>query len=43
MCRGRDATSPIEIPSLGWKDLMWRTKAEVAEDHIGLIAAGVAF
>ena len=40
MDRGRDATSPIEIPPLGWKDTMWRTKAEVTEDHVGLIAAG---
>lgn len=43
MSRGRHATSPTEIPKAGWKDILLRVKDEIAEDHIGLIAAGVAF
>jgi membrane protein len=43
MSRGRDATAPTEIPAKGWKDVFWRVKSELAEDHIGLISAGVAF
>ncbi|AHD00606.1 YihY/virulence factor BrkB family protein [Leisingera methylohalidivorans] len=43
MARGRTATNPSEIPAPGWKDIAFRLKDEIAEDHIGLIAAGVAF
>ncbi|SFS21257.1 YihY/virulence factor BrkB family protein [Yoonia litorea] len=43
MTRGRDATTPSEIPTSGWKDIAFRVKDEVAEDRVGLIAAGVAF
>ena len=41
--RGREATSPTDIPKTGWKDILLRTKDEIAKDHVGLIAAGVAF
>lgn len=41
--RGRYARLPREIPRRGWRDILWRVKAEVLEDNIGLIAAGVAF
>ena len=41
--RGRDATSPTDIPQVGWKDILLRTKAELADDHVSVIAAGVAF
>ena len=43
MARGRDADTPLEIPAKGWKDILLRVKDEIAEDHVGLIAAGVAF
>ena len=43
MARGRHATEPTEIPAQGWKDVALRLKDEVAEDRVGLIAAGVAF
>lgn len=43
MARGRDARRPTEIPAEGWKDIAFRIKNEVTADHVGLIAAGVAF
>ncbi|MFC6585311.1 YhjD/YihY/BrkB family envelope integrity protein [Sulfitobacter aestuariivivens] len=43
MARGREATNPAQIPAAGWKDILWRVKDEIASDHVGLIAAGVAF
>ncbi|MBM9596076.1 YihY/virulence factor BrkB family protein [Roseitranquillus sediminis] len=41
--RGRDADAPTQIPAKGWKDVALRVKDEIAADHVGLIAAGVAF
>ncbi len=43
MARGRFAEAPHEIPRAGWKDIFLRVKDEIAADHVGLIAAGVAF
>lgn len=43
MARGRTADIPTDIPAKGWKDIVFRLKDEIAEDHISLIAAGVAF
>ena len=43
MARGRTADHPAEIPAKGWKDIALRVKDEIAADHVGLIAAGVAF
>ena len=43
MDRGRDAARPRAIPTAGWKDIAFRIKDQIAEDHVGLIAAGVAF
>ena len=43
MTRGRTAESPTAIPAKGWKDIVLRVKDEMASDHVGLIAAGVAF
>lgn len=43
MSRGRSADTPVQIPLKGWKDIAFRVKDEVAEDRVGLIAAGVAF
>jgi membrane protein len=41
--RGRDAKSPTEIPARGWKDVMWRTYEQIAEDRLLAVAAGVVF
>ena len=43
MARGREADTPTEIPAKGWKDIAFRVKDELSADHVGLIAAGVAF
>ena len=43
MARGRSAEKPTDIPPSGWKDIAFRLKDEIAEDRVGLIAAGVAF
>lgn len=43
MARGREAEKPTRIPAKGWKDIAMRVKDEIAEDHVTLIAAGVAF
>ena len=40
---GMDADSPTEIPAQGWKQVLLRTKQEVKDDNIPLLAAGVAF
>lgn len=41
--RGRDAETPNEIPARGLRDVFWRVFAEVLEDRVILIAAGVTF
>jgi membrane protein len=41
--RGRQATTPSDIPAKGWKDIVVRTLAEAKADHVPLLAAGVAF
>lgn len=43
MARGRDAERPGEIPASGWKDIVLRLRDQVSEDHVGLVAAGIAF
>lgn len=43
MPRGRNAQTPAGVPATGWKDIAFRLKDEIAEDRVGLIAAGVAF
>ncbi|PVA11331.1 YihY/virulence factor BrkB family protein [Pelagivirga sediminicola] len=43
MARGRHAEKPTHIPAKGWKDIAFRVKDEMASDHVGLIAAGIAF
>lgn len=43
MSRGREAESPLQIPAAGWKDVALRIKGEIDRDHVGLVAAGVAF
>ena len=41
--RGRDATSPWQMPPLAWKEVAVRVWNEGWVDNIGLVAAGVAF
>jgi membrane protein len=40
---GRDAERPSQIPPRGWFAALRRVKAEVKEDNVALLAAGVAF
>lgn len=40
--RGRSADSPKEIPARGWWDIAMRVKAEMAQDNVSIIAAGLA-
>ena len=41
--RGRRAERPREIPKAGWRDIALRIKAELGDDHVSMVAAGVAF
>ncbi len=41
--RGRDATSPAEIPVAGWRDIAWRVYEQVQSDRLLAVAAGVVF
>jgi membrane protein len=41
--RGRDASSPSEIPATGWKDILYRVYHEVSNDRVLAVAAGVTF
>jgi membrane protein len=41
--RGRKALSPWKIPWRGWKDILWRTYAEMTRDRLLAVAAGVVF
>ena len=41
--RGRHASSPIDIPWKGWKDILWRTVGQVSEDRLLSVAAGIVF
>ena len=41
--RGREATSPTEIPAKGWKDIVWRSYEEMNKDRILAVAAGVTY
>ncbi len=41
--RGRQATSPWQIPWKGWKDILIRTYQQLDEDRVLAVAAGVVF
>ncbi|MBB3017264.1 membrane protein [Microvirga lupini] len=41
--RGRSADTPTEIPSKGWKDILWRTYEEFGKDRVMSVAAGVTY
>jgi len=40
---GLKATTPLAIPSSGWKQIIMRAWREASSDNLGLIASGVAF
>lgn len=40
---GGEASQPADIPVQGWKQIAVRTKDEIKDDRVGLMAAGVAF
>jgi membrane protein len=41
--RGREAITPWQIPWRGWKDILWRSYAQLNEDRLLAVAAGVVF
>jgi membrane protein len=41
--RGRHATSPLDIPARGWKDILIRTYKEMSDDRVMALAAGVTY
>jgi membrane protein len=41
--RGREAETPTQIPTLGWKDILWRTYEEFGQDRLMSVAAGVTY
>ncbi len=41
--RGREAETPQQIPSEGWRDILWRVLWSVPEDRILSTSGGVAF
>lgn len=41
--RGRLSSNPLQIPSAGWKDILWRTYQQIDEDRLLATAAGVVF
>lgn len=41
--RGRNATTPPDIPVVGWLDIGRRVMAKIRSDNLTVVAAGVAF
>jgi membrane protein len=41
--RGRQATAPVHIPWLGWKDILYRTYLNILENRLLALAACVVF
>src|SRR5690349_20793796 len=41
--RGRQATSPSEIPAKGWKDILLRVYANIGDHRILALAAGMTY
>jgi membrane protein len=41
--RGRHATTPWQIPWLGWKDVLWRVYTQMNDDRILAVAGGIVF
>ena len=43
VARGREADHPSQIPTQGWKDILWRAWVEVSDANLFLIAGGVTY
>lgn len=41
--RGREASTPADIPARGWKDILWRMLWSIPENRILSTSGGVAF
>lgn len=41
--RGRSASTPTEIPPVGWMDILWRVYHQLQEDRLLAVAAGAVF
>jgi len=41
--RGRGSRAPTRIPPAGWRDILLRTKDQVVQDNVSIVAAGLAF
>jgi membrane protein len=41
--RGREASTPTEIPARGWRDILWRMLWSIPENRILSTSGGVAF
>lgn len=41
--RGRNARKPTDVPKQGWLDVLARTKQQLNEDNLTVVAAGIAF
>lgn len=41
--RGRNASSPTDIPAKGWKDTLFRVKDEINHDRISMVSAAMAY
>ncbi|MEX0649187.1 MAG: YihY/virulence factor BrkB family protein [Balneolaceae bacterium] len=41
--KGRKAEKPSRIPKAGWKEIIFRIKDELTNDHISIVSAGVAY
>lgn len=41
--RGRQATSPSQIPARGWKDILWRVYGNIGAHRILALAAGMTY
>jgi membrane protein len=41
--RGREATQPQDIPTIGWRDILMRSWQEVSDNNIFLVAGGVTY
>src|SRR3982751_5300748 len=41
--RGREASSPSEIPARGWKDILLRVYSNISEHRVLALAAGMTY
>lgn len=41
--RGREAESPRDIPTRGWKDVVWRAYKATGRDNISIVAGGLTY